>query len=145
MTTAHFVNPVTFDPARVERGGVHPMDVTIAKAISEHLLAHYPGHLWAVECNSEQGVVNVKNLALSDKVGFRIKLGAFGLVDAQRKAVEAGGQLLEAYGQPRGAVDHATLADAKLDTAAMVDGWKPRAAPRRVKLLMPEGSNGRAE
>lgn len=85
-------------------------DFEVSKEVAGLLEKDYPGHLWAVWASSEQGVIVVKNLALSSKFGFIIKLAdVSGPADLIKRVRWAGGEFLERYRQRRGAIDHATL------------------------------------
>jgi hypothetical protein len=75
-----------------------------AKQVGDTLAQHYPGHLWAVSWQG--GVLVVKNLAISSFYGFVLKYAdSFSATDLARKAVIAGGELLERAGMKRGAWD----------------------------------------
>lgn len=79
-------------------------DEVIAKEVADLLLSHYPGFLWAVSIDSRQtvGMLDIRNLSLSGKWGFRLPLKEYldGL-DTRRKIVRAGGEMLERYRMPR--------------------------------------------
>lgn len=80
------------------------LDMDKAKEVGETLQRHYPGHLWAVAFQG--GVLVVKNLAISSFYGFIIKHhNSFSASDLAKKAVEAGGELLERAGMVRGKWD----------------------------------------
>ena len=84
----------------------HPFevaDITLAKNIAETLHAQYPGHLWAVNVNSEGGVVDIKNFRISSRYGIRLYLNALTPFDtaATRLIVNSGGELLERAKLPR--------------------------------------------
>lgn len=79
-------------------------DEVIAKEVADLLLRHYPGYLWAVSIDSREtvGMLDIRNLSLSGKWGFRFPLKEYldGL-DTRRKVVRAGGEMLERYRMPR--------------------------------------------
>ena len=78
------------------------LDMSVAKEVGEVLHDKYPGWLWAV--TAKGGVVIVKCLNLSSLWGFVLKYKDI-MQDAEvrkRKAVEAGGELLERCHMPRG-------------------------------------------
>lgn len=79
-------------------------DEVIAKEVAELLLRYYPGYLWAVSIDSRAtvGMLDIRNLSLSGKWGFRFPLKQYldGL-DTRKKVVMAGGELLERYRMPR--------------------------------------------
>ena len=95
MNTEHMV---TADPV------LRANDEVIAKEVAELLLATYPGYLWAVSIDSRDnvGMLDVRNLSLSGKWGFRFPLKEYldGL-DTRRKIMRAGGEILERYRMPR--------------------------------------------
>ncbi len=79
-------------------------DEVIAKEVADLLLRYYPGYLWAVSIDSRAtvGMLDIRNLSLSGKWGFRFPLKQYldGL-DTRKKIVMAGGELLERYRMPR--------------------------------------------
>jgi hypothetical protein len=77
-------------------------DIDRAKAISEVLQRHYPGHHWAVNVNGEGGVATIKNFSLSGDWGFLLMLSAFSASELDKRVVMAGGELLERYNLSRG-------------------------------------------
>ena len=79
------------------------MDVTLEISLLSELQKHYPGHYWMVECNIRQGMINVYNLLLSGKYGFRLQLGGiFSYSQVAADVMRAGGELLERFNLPRG-------------------------------------------
>lgn len=76
---------------------INGLDEVVAKNMAETLHRHYPGQLWAVTCQGEQGIATVRNLKLSGQWGFVIHLrnlfGDPGMVCVKR----AGGELLERF------------------------------------------------
>ncbi|MGH2721615.1 MAG: hypothetical protein ACRDJO_08435 [Actinomycetota bacterium] len=78
-------------------------DLAMAKRLAEVLDKHYPGHTWAVNVDSKQGIATVQNLRLSGRWGFYLKLRDLTYHDEiEREAMRAGGELLERYGLQRG-------------------------------------------
>jgi len=89
------------------------LDLQKAHEVASTLEKHYPNHPWLV---SFQGrVLVVRHLAISDCVrvdggrdgfGFVLKhLDSYSSSDLAKNAVMAGGQMLEAFGLPRGRWD----------------------------------------
>ena len=78
-------------------------DLSLAKDIAETLHSFYPGHLWAV--NVTGGVVQIKNLYISDKYGMVIHYNNIkGDAAARKKKVKmAAGEFLERAYMKRGA------------------------------------------
>lgn len=78
-------------------------DMALAGRIAEVLERCYPGHSWAVHADSSQGIAWVKNLRLSDRFGFVLMLRDLKYQrEIASNAMEAGGNLLERFGLPRG-------------------------------------------
>lgn len=77
-------------------------DIDQAKAISEVLQRHYPGHHWAVNVDGAGGVATIKNFSLSGDWGFLLMLAAFSASEMDKRVVMAGGELLERYNLSRG-------------------------------------------
>lgn len=85
---------------------IDPIDLNLAKTISETLERHYPGWAWQVNVNSEGGVVNVINGVLNDgrpaNYGYVLHIANLNnYKDVCHKAVMVGGELLERYNMPR--------------------------------------------
>lgn len=71
-------------------------DLIAAKNAADVLNRHYPGHLWAVSC--DQGMLDVRNMALSGNWGFRVKLPViYSASEFDRQIMRAGGEILERY------------------------------------------------
>jgi hypothetical protein len=98
----------------IERGDPNELlDMDKAKEVGETLCQHYPNHPWIV-CFQGRALI-VRHAAINDTVvdemgqhgfGFVLKhLDAYSSSDLAHNAVMAGGQLLEAFGLPRGAWD----------------------------------------
>ena len=82
-------------------------DKEISKAVGEVLYKHYPGYRWAVHCDGHNGVVDVRNLTLSGKWGFRMMLRDM----CTQEIVRAGGEILERYRVRRGKLNGEEIAD----------------------------------
>jgi hypothetical protein len=78
-------------------------DLSLAKDIAETLHSSYPGHLWAV--NVTGGVVQIKNLYISDKYGMVIHYNNIKGDAGHRKkrVINAAGEFLERAYMKRGA------------------------------------------
>jgi len=97
---------------RITTTSIHPVeghalevaDISLAKNIAETLHAKYPGHLWAVNVNSEGGVVDIKNFRISSRYGIRLLLNTLTPFDrtAMSLIVNSGGEMLERAKMPRG-------------------------------------------
>jgi len=73
-----------------------------AKEIGDELYKHYPDHLWVVQWGGKAFIV--KNLSISSFYGFVLP-DTFSATDLTKKAIEAGGELLERAGMKRGRWD----------------------------------------
>lgn len=86
----------------VEDGISHPLDEQICAIVGRELCTHYPGHAWRVDADHRKGLVDILNLSLSGKYGFRIEMkGMFSAPDLQKLAMRAGGEILERYNVSR--------------------------------------------
>jgi hypothetical protein len=78
-------------------------DHAVAKEMADALLAHYPGHLWAVSADSSTGMCDIRNLLLSGEWGYRLKLPKIYSASAFRAdVIRAGGEILERFRLARG-------------------------------------------
>lgn len=92
------------------------LDLELARIVSEELVKHYPGHLWAVNVQSQHGVITVKNLNLSGNRGFLLhyrNMKSFD--DVKRNAMQSGGEILERFQLSRGALRQTELKSLKRD------------------------------
>lgn len=80
-------------------------DFVMSKRIAEKLHEHYPGHLWACRANTQGGVVEIKNLAVTNVKGYLLLLSEVYADPALKCIIEAGGEMLERAGLKRGAAD----------------------------------------
>lgn len=97
-------------------------DMMLAKRASDLLQKHYPNHLWAVNVDSEGGVMNVFAFNISGRYGIRLKLNKV-YADPDLKCVmRAGGEILERAGMPRSYWDGVTL-------PYIIEGVKPHHQP----------------
>lgn len=115
------------DQIILERGDANEtLDLAKAQEVLETLCKHYPLHLWQV---SFQGrVLVVRHALISDAVRLQLGRAGFGFVlkhldsysaaQLSHNAMLAGGELLEAFGFPRGAWDGSE--------PVIPAAWKPR-------------------
>lgn len=83
-------------------------DMILAKEIGDTLHNHYPGHLWAVEVDGKNGVANIRDLLVSGRMGYLLKLTTmYSASEFKRDVIRAGGEILERYRLRRGAFDEA--------------------------------------
>ena len=78
-------------------------DVILAKNMGEDLHKKYPGHLWAINVNSEQGIATIFNLMVSQTHGYLFKLKDLTPYSraTTQKVIMAGGEILERGGLAR--------------------------------------------
>jgi len=87
-------------------------DMDMAKRVAETLHKHYPNHLWAVTV--QEGSVIVKNLAISDKWCYHIRVRDLYGDPSLKTVIRGGGELLERAKIARG--------EWKGDVAQSLDG-----------------------
>lgn len=81
-------------------------DLIMAKNMADSLNKHYPGHLWAVNVNGEQGMAYIRNLALSGEYGYQLRIVAnYSVSEFLKRVVNAGGEILERFRLTRGGAD----------------------------------------
>lgn len=94
-------------------------ELEIAQRVAEVLDKHYPGHLWAVNVDIENGIATIYNLRLSGNWGFVLHLKQ--LLVNQKQAdtlvMRSGGELLERYHLRRGKYDINQYSQMHEDTA----------------------------
>jgi hypothetical protein len=84
----------------VDEPGVTAADMALSKNCADTLLKHYPNHLWGVRV--AQGLIYVRNLRLSGRFGFILKMNDFySATDLDKKLMQAGGEVLERYRMSR--------------------------------------------
>jgi hypothetical protein len=97
------------------------LDLATAKDVADALNRAYPGHLWAVNCQGEQGVLTIHNLMLSGQWGFTLLLDkSYSASELHKRAIMAGGEVLERYKVSRGRINNDQLADLPMDFAGRV-------------------------
>lgn len=74
----------------------------LTKDIADRLEAHYPGWLWAVAPFEWGGIIKIFSLRISGQYGYIMKIADIQYDPRRQLAVEAGGEILERYGLPRG-------------------------------------------
>lgn len=113
-TTEFHVEPHT--PADV-------YDFELSKKIADMLNKHYPGHMWAVNVNSDkqQGVCNIFNFAISKRYGYVLHLKTIQQDAKLACVIKAGGEILERADFIRG--------KARGDYAEYVEGVKKQHQP----------------
>jgi len=97
--------------------------MVLAKDISEKLEAHYPGHLWAIHVNSEQGVVVIKNYSISYIYGYLLHLKAVQQDPGRKLCIMGAGEVLERAKMRRGSWRVG-------EKAVRIDGVREKHQPR---------------
>lgn len=98
-------------------------DLIFAKEMAEALHAHYPGHLWAVTSESEKGIAVIRNLALSGRWGYVLRLPAiFSMSQFKHKVLLAGGEILERFALARGRANADALDNLPMDRLGVAIG-----------------------
>ncbi len=88
---------------RAEPGhSVETDDIMLAKRAADVLAQHYPGHIWAVNVNSEGGVMVVKNYRMSFSYGMVIHLKTVYADPSLKCVVRQAGEFLERARLKRG-------------------------------------------
>ncbi len=77
-------------------------DMTLAKDICAVLDRHYPGYRWAVNVNSEGGVVDILNTNISSTYGYRLMLKDVYADPGRRLVILGAGEFLERARLKRG-------------------------------------------
>ena len=94
------------------------LDMTTAKDYADALNTAYPGHLWAVNVQGDQGIVTIHNLMLSGKYGYLLHLNKrYSASEARKTAVMAGGEILERFKVARGRMNEDKLNQMPVDFA----------------------------
>lgn len=98
-------------------------DLSTSRQVSERLNASFPGYLWAVHCQWRQGILIVRNLSVSAKYGFVIKLLPIASAsELEALAVKAGGEILERFRLSRRRFDGDEYDSMAMDFAGMAIG-----------------------
>jgi hypothetical protein len=99
------------------------MDFAVAKNVADVLNKHYAGYMWAVNADSQTGMVQIRNLSLSGDWGFNLHMTKV-QEDVSGKLIrDAGGEILERYRVSRGMIKHQQVDELATDFAgrALVD------------------------
>lgn len=90
-------------------GDTQMADQDLCIAVGEDLTATFPGYVWAVGCDHQAGVLNIRLILDADALTSR-RFGEYGYLlhissvlgpGGQKKVRNAGGEVLERYGLPR--------------------------------------------
>ena len=100
------IRPMLYQDEAKDKDGNKPIpleDFTLSKKVAEVLHKHYPGHAWGVTASVDQGIVTIRNFALTEKQGFIILIDKMKSDPAMKLVVNAGGEFLERFNIKRGA------------------------------------------
>jgi len=98
-------------------------DIFLAQQIADALEQAYPGHLWAVNVQGEQGIATIHNMMLSGRWGYVMHLDKrYSASDTVRAAKLGAGEILERYNVARGRINYDSMTDLKQDFAGRVIG-----------------------
>ena len=75
----------------------------MVKDWADKLEKHYPGWMWTINPDEPAGMVYLYSLRLSGEWGYQIKITDMQDDPGYKKAIEAGGAILERFGLKRGA------------------------------------------
>ena len=106
----------------VEGHDVEGQDVVLAKRAADLLNKHYPGHLWAVNVNSEGGVMLIRNLWISAAYCMVLHLKNVYQDPTLKSVVRMGGEFLERAHMERGKFNG--------QVAEILEGAEERHQPR---------------
>lgn len=99
------------------------MDIHLARIIAEALEQAYPGHLWAVNVQGDQGIATIHNMMLSGRWGYIMHLDKrYSASETIAVAKRGAGEILERYNVSRGRMNNDRMAEMKTDFAGRVIG-----------------------
>jgi len=102
-------------------------DMARSKDIGEALNSQYPGHLWAIRVQSQQGIATIHNMSLSETHGYVIKLdNVYSASHLVNRSIAAGGEILERFKIKRGRADNELMDALPKDFAGRVLGDKSK-------------------
>lgn len=74
----------------------------LAKGCAETLERHYPGWLWTIQPEREQGIINISSQLLNTAWVYTLHIDKLQLDVDYRSVLAAGGEILERFGFRRG-------------------------------------------
>lgn len=93
-----------------EDNGLTALEMLFAKRISETLMKHYPGYLWAVDVS--RSIVNIRCLDAHGLMGYTLHVpNEYSASEFDKRVVRAGGEILERFQLSRRRIDNAAIAD----------------------------------
>lgn len=91
------------DPAKLQCSA---STFLLVKDIADKLEKLYPGWMWAVQPDERGGVVNIFSMRLSMRWGYRMHTRNVQEDPNRKLAMQAGGEILERFGQVRGPYEY---------------------------------------
>lgn len=99
---------------KLAEGQLTALEMLFAKRISETLMRHYPGYLWAVDV--ARSVVNIRCLDASGEMGYTLHVpNEYSASEFDARVVRAGGEILERFRMSRNRIDHEAIAGLSAD------------------------------
>lgn len=96
------------------------LDFDVAKRVSETLNKHYPGYMWAVNVDSETGMVQVRNFSLSGLWGFNLHMNKVQEDVHGKLIIAAGGEILERFRVRVGRANNTELEGIKTNEIGLI-------------------------
>lgn len=113
---------------RAEPGhSVETDDFLLAKRAADTLHQHYPGHLWAVNVNSEGGIMIIKNYRMSFSYGMVLHLKNVYQDPTLKTVIRKAGEFLERANLKRGKYNG--------DQAEYIDGVAKQHQPKNGMIF----------
>jgi len=98
-------------------------DYLTARTVAEKLNEIYPGYMWAVHCQRESGVLDIRNLNLPSRYAFTLHVNKIATAsELVRKAARGAGEILERFRLARGRIDWDTYDSLPMDLAGNILG-----------------------
>lgn len=122
--------------------------VILCKDIADVLERQYPGWMWAVSPDERGGVIDIRSMRCSGQVGYTIHTAKVQEDPQRKRAVEAGGQILERFGFERRPYDPQRYAAAQkrafFQTPDVSDMSRRAQRDFRTRSIKTGMANGRA-
>jgi len=80
--------------------------IGLCKRIAAVLERQYPGWLWAIRPDEAGGIIDIFSVRIDGKWGYTLHTDPLHEDENLRAVTEAGGEILERYGFPRGAYSY---------------------------------------
>lgn len=102
-------------------------DLVLAKEMADTLHRKYPGYMWAVAVQGDQGIADIRNLTLSGDYGYRLLLTKmYSMSEFLARVTRAGGEILERYRLSRGAANEKQIQELPRNWRGEILGDKTR-------------------